>query len=54
MDSKWLEAEIHSKAAELLSLQGFEGALAEFQQARSDLSSGDRKGAINAANYRVD
>lgn len=50
VDSKWLEAEIHAKAVELLDVQGFEGALAEFQQARSDLSSGDHKGAIHAAN----
>ncbi len=54
VDSKWLEEEIHSKAAELLSVQGFEGALAEFQQARSDLSSGDCKGAIHAANLALE
>jgi hypothetical protein len=50
VDSRWLEAEIHSKVAELLSLQGFDGALAEFQQARSALSAGDCKAAISAAN----
>lgn len=54
VDSKWLEAEIHAKAAELLSVQGFEGALAEFQQARSDLSSGDYKGAMRAVNLAVE
>ncbi|RLC09319.1 MAG: hypothetical protein DRH43_08485 [Deltaproteobacteria bacterium] len=50
VDSKWLEVEIHAKAAELLSVQEFKGALAEFQQARSDLSSEDYKGAMHAAN----
>jgi len=50
IDSKWLEVEIHSKVAELFSIQGFEGALAEFQEARSDLSSGDNKGAMTASN----
>jgi len=54
VDSKWLEAEIHSKVAELLSIQGFEGALAEFQRARSDLSIGDNKGAMHAANLAVE
>lgn len=54
IDSKWLEAEIHAKAAELLSVRGFEGALGEFQQARSDLSSGDNKGAIHAANLALE
>ncbi|MEW6424641.1 MAG: abortive infection family protein [Bacillota bacterium] len=54
VDSKWLEAEIHSKAAELLSIRGFEGALAEFQLARSDLLSGDCKGAIHAANLALE
>lgn len=54
VDSRWLEAEIHSKAAELLSVRGFDGALAEFQQARSDLSSGDHKGAIHAANLALE
>jgi len=54
VDSKWLEAEIHSKAAELLSIQGFEGALSEFQHARSDLSSGDYKGAMHNANLAVE
>lgn len=54
VDSKWLEEEIHSKANELLSISGYEGALAEFQQARSDLSSGDLKGAIHAANLAME
>lgn len=54
VDSKWLEEEIHAKAAELLSVRGFEGALAEFQQARSDLSSDDYKGAIHAANLALE
>jgi len=54
VDSKWLEAEIHSKAAELLSIRGFEGALAEFQDARSGLSSGDYKGAMRAANLALE
>jgi hypothetical protein len=54
VDSVWLEAEIHAKAAELLSVNGFDGALAEFQQARSDMSSGDHKGAIHAANLALE
>lgn len=54
VDSMWLEAEIHVKAAELLSIRGFDGALAEFQQARSDLSNGDHKGAIHAANLALE
>lgn len=54
IDSKWLEAEIHAKAAELLSACGFEGALLEFLNARSDLSSGDYKGAIRAANLALE
>jgi hypothetical protein len=53
-DSKWLEEEIHAKAVELLKVRGFEGALAEFQQARSDLSIGDHKGAIHAANLALE
>lgn len=54
VDSKWLETEIHSKAAELLSIRGFDGALAEFQQARSDLLSGDCKGAMHSANLALE
>jgi len=54
VDSKWLEAEINSKAIELLSVGGFEGALSEFEQARSNLSSGDYKGAINEANLALE
>ena len=53
-DSKWLEAEIYAKATEFLTVQGFEGALNEFQQARSNLSSGDNKGAIHAANLALE
>lgn len=54
VDSKWLETEIHGKAAELLSTKGFEGALAEFKEARADLSSQDYKGAINSANLALE
>jgi hypothetical protein len=54
VDSKWIEAEIHAKASELLGLEGFDGALAEFQEARSALSSGDTKGAIHAANLALE
>jgi hypothetical protein len=54
VDSKWLEEEIHAKTVELLKVRGFEGALAEFQQARSDLSIGDHKGAIHAANLALE
>jgi len=54
VDSMWLEAEIHTKAAEFLAVSGFDGALAEFQRARSDLTSGDNKGAINGANLALE
>ncbi|GJL61235.1 MAG: hypothetical protein NPIRA03_40920 [Nitrospirales bacterium] len=54
VDSLWLESEIHTKATELLFIRGFDGALAEFQQARSDLTSGDHKGAIHAANLALE
>ena len=49
VDSKWLETEIHEKAVELMKVAGFEGALEEFLEARSDLISGDHKGAIHTA-----
>jgi len=49
-DSKWIEEEINEKVAELLHINGFQGALEEFQKARTDLSTGDCKGAIHAAN----
>lgn len=54
VDSKWLEEEIHSKTVELLSVNGFNGPLDEFQRARSDLSIGDYKGAINGANLALE
>lgn len=54
VDSMWLEAEIHTKAAEFLSISGFNGALAEFQEARSDLTSGDNKDAIYKANLALE
>jgi hypothetical protein len=54
IDSKWLEEEIHAKNVELLSIRGFEGALAEFQQARTDLLNGDNKGAIHSANLALE
>lgn len=54
VDSTWLESEIHTKAAELLSVRGFDGALAEFQKARSNFSSGDHKDAIHAANLALE
>ncbi|HNU01893.1 MAG TPA: abortive infection family protein [Acidobacteriota bacterium] len=54
VDSKWLEEEIHAKAIELIAVAGFEGALHEFLQARSDFSNGDFKGAINSANLALE
>ena len=54
VDSKWLETEILAKAAELLSIRGFDGALAEFQQARSDLLNGDCKGTMHSANLALE
>ncbi len=54
LDSKWVEAEIDAKARELLSAYRFDGALHEFQEARSTLSSGDTKGAIHAANLALE
>ena len=54
VDSKWLEEEIHARAAELLSVRGFEGALEEFRKARSELSGGDYKEAIHAANLALE
>ncbi len=54
VDSQWLEQEIHGKAAELLSVRGFNGPLDEFQRARSALSSGDYKAAIHNANLALE
>ncbi len=53
-DSKWLEAEVHAKAVELTRITGFEGALEEFLEARSNLTAGDYKGAIHTANLALE
>ena len=45
-DSKWIENEVMEKAYELIKAYQFEGALYEFEEARSDLLSGDAKGSI--------
>ena len=49
-DSKWIEDEVITKAHELLRISGFEGALYEFQEARSELSAGECKSAMHNAN----
>lgn len=54
VDSKWLETEILAKAAELMTVSRFEGALEEFLEARSDLMSGDHKDAIHTANLALE
>lgn len=54
VDSEWLETETYSRAQELLSRHGFEGALDEFLRARSDLDSGDPKGAMKKASDAVE
>lgn len=45
-DSNWIENEVMDKAYELIKAYRFEGALHEFEEARSDLLSGDTKGCI--------
>lgn len=45
-DSSWIENEVMEKAYELIKAYRFEGALHEFEEARSDLLSGDTKGCI--------
>lgn len=54
LDSQFIENEILAKAHELISAHGFEGALREFLEARSNLTSGDTKGAIRQANLALE
>lgn len=54
VDSKFLEEEVLHRSQELMQVQGFDGALAEFQEARSALSSHQTKPAIHNANNAVE
>jgi hypothetical protein len=54
LDSQFVETEILAKAHELISAHGFEGALREFLEARTNLASGDTKGAIRQANLALE
>jgi hypothetical protein len=54
LDSKWVEVEILGKVHELISIHGFEGALQEFLDARSSVTSGDAKNAIMQANLALE
>ena len=47
-------AEVLSYASKLLGTSGFQGAKQEFQEARTDLDSGDNKGAIHHANLSLE
>ena len=49
MDNEFMEAHVLSKAQTLMKLQGFNGALEEFEEARRGLTAGDAKGAIQNA-----
>ena len=49
LDSKYLEEEVLSKASALLSAQGFEGPLDEFEHAIRCQSAGDHRDAITYA-----
>ncbi|MGJ5818191.1 abortive infection family protein [Paludibaculum fermentans] len=46
VDSEFVEKAVIEPTHELLSADGFDGAQEEFREARSDLESGDHKGAI--------
>lgn len=54
LDSEWVEREISAKARELLAVGGFDGALREFIEAQSELSAGDTKSAMRAANLALE
>lgn len=49
VDSEFLEANVVARSYELLKVEGYEGALDEFNEARNDLTAGDFKGAIHNA-----
>lgn len=49
VDSNFLEIQVLAKSQELMKVEGFQGALDEFLEARNDLSDGDFKGVIHNA-----
>lgn len=53
VDSEYM-AEVLASASQLLSAQDFQGALQEFQDARSDFDSQDYKGSIHHANLALE
>lgn len=53
IDSEYM-SEIHANASVLLTTQGFEGALQEFQMSRLHYESKDYKGAIHHANQSLE
>ncbi len=54
IDSEYAEEEINKRAFQLIREVGFEGALHEFEKARTDLVNGNAEGAINNANLSVE
>ena len=54
VDSRYIEEEIIRRAQQLLKEVKFEGALLEFEKARTDLANGDYHGAIQNANLAVE
>lgn len=53
VDSEYM-AEVLASTSQLLSAQNFQGALQEFQEARSDFDSQDYKGSIHHANLALE
>jgi len=49
VDSQFLSQAVMARTHELLTTEGFMGALEEFREARTELQSGDHKGAIHKA-----
>lgn len=54
VQSAYIEEEITRRAYNLLHQVSFEGALVEFEKARTDLANGDESGAIQNANLAVE
>jgi len=54
VDSFYIEEEIIAKTNQLLEQEKFEGALREFEQARTDLANEDFKGAIQNSNLAIE
>jgi Abortive infection C-terminus len=54
IDSVYVERQILRKCYELLKMQGFEGALLEFEKSRVNLEQGDYQSAIQNANLSVE